>query len=96
MATGGLNFQSSLRSTLVAALERRNRLLEEAEFGFGDDHAIRILDVASGLELWVYRDGASIVGIGNDEMFETIDCDDLDQLAAAVVVHVERLLDDGT
>jgi hypothetical protein len=81
-----MSFQTTLHEEAVHLLRSRGIVPESASLS-------KDVKVAFGrYELWIYEDGANVLGPSTDERFEIYDFDDLDHLKQSVLAFLAKLL----
>ena len=83
-------FQQRTDRALAELLSGRDALAVEREIDGLTEPYIRV--VVGDLSLWIYVDGASIIGPGVDRVFERWDYASLDALEAAFLACVDASL----
>lgn len=81
-----MDFQTKLRAEAVQLLRSKGVVSESASLS--DDVKVTF----GPYELWIYEDGANVLGPSIDKRFEVYDFDNLDLLKQSVLAFLEKLL----
>lgn len=84
------DFQMGTERQLADRLKGRGIELSGRQVEGSTDPAIK--GMVDGIRIWIYPEGACVIGRGTDRVFEKVDYSTLDELGSAFIEKVDEIL----